>query len=217
MKLFFLILSSILLNSAYGQISPNLELVLKNKLSNNPDQDGRWVYYADKASIEKIDNPLVQAIIPNYIFFKARLTNYLGYHVNQSTCLILFDSLKENILLVQPLWYGGISKPFVRLFIGKKFDSKDALLIFLKELNGLMEIGSGYKFIHTGYTDSLITCDLGYFKGDTYTTGGNGTNSTLRYNENIIWRKIRIEIKDLTIIKYTSINPATNDNEEITK
>jgi hypothetical protein len=36
---------------------------------------------------------------------------------------------------------------------------------------------------------------------------GNGARSTLRYNEDDLWRKIRIDIKDLTIVKYTEINP----------
>ena len=139
------------------------------------------------------------------------MTNYLGYHVNQGTCLVLVDTVKSRTALVEPLWYGGTSKDLIRLFIKHKFESKDSLLHFMTQLNELMQIGSGYKFIQTSYTDTLITYDLGYFKGDSYTTGGSGTSSTINYNKNGIWRNIRIDIKDNAIIRYTEINPKTND------
>lgn len=85
----------------------------------------------------------------------------------------------------------------------------------MTQLNELMQIGSGYKFLQTGYTDTLVTYDLGYFKGDNYTTGGNGTSSTINYNKDGVWRNIRVEIKDYAIIKYIEINPKTNEKEVI--
>ena len=118
-------------------------------------------------------------------------------------------------MLVEPLWYGGTSQSLIKLFFGKKFESRDTLLNFLKELNELMEVGSGFKFRNTSYTDSLITYDLGYFKGDSYTAGGNGTSSTVTYNEDGVWRKIRVYIKNFSIIRYVSINPVNNDKEII--
>jgi hypothetical protein len=215
MKRLLLILSFGFLNFAYGQNYPGLEKILSKELSEKSQKDGRWVFYADKANIKKVDKPSVKVSFPNYDLFQLTLTNYLGYHVNEGTCLVLFDSLNSKIILVEPLWYGGISESFVKVFIGQKFDSRDSLLAFLKGVNDLMEIGSGYKFRNTTNTDSLITYDLGYFKGDSYTTGGNGTSSTVRYNEDGVWRKIRIDLRNLTIIRYTSINPKTNDKEII--
>lgn len=215
MKRLILILSFGLLNSAFGQTYPELEKVLLKELSKDLQGDGRWVFYADKANIKKVDKPLVKAIVPNYDFYQVTLTNYLGYHVNQGTCLVLFDSLKSKIILVEPLWYSETSKPFLKLFFGHKFDSQESLLSFLKELTELMEIGSAYKFKNTGYTDSVITYDLGYFRGDTYTTGGNGTSSSVRYNEDGVWRKVKIDLQNLALIRYTEINPKTNDKEII--
>jgi hypothetical protein len=78
-----------------------------------------------------------------------------------------------------------------------------------------MQIGSGYNFRLTSYADSLITYDLGYFVGDTYPRGGNGTASQLRYNNDGLWRKIRIDIKDLTIVKYTEIDPKSGGDTTV--
>ena len=193
----------------------NLDEFLTLNFSEYSETDGRWVYYKERAKLQKIEQPEVSKIIPAYNFYKVNLTNYLGWHVNQGTCLLLLDSVKFKMTFAAPLWYGGISEPLVKLFIGRKFDNKESLLSFLKGLHELMEVGSGYKFINTAFADSLITYDLGYFKNDAYTTGGNGTSSTVQYNENGVWRKIRIDIKGLTIIRYTSINPITNDKEII--
>jgi hypothetical protein len=207
----FLIIALGLPNYGYEQSTLSLETSLARKFSTDSKEDGRWVFYAEKANIRKVDKPRVKSCIPNYDFYQVVLTNYLGYHINQGTCLVLFDSVKTKILLVEPMWYSGPEKSFIGLFIGQKFGTKDSLLNFLMELNQLRQIGSGYKFRLTSYADSLITYNLEYFNGDTYTTGGNGTSSTVRYNEDDVWRKIRIDIKDLTIVKYTEINPKNGD------
>ena len=217
MRLLTLILTIGLLTNVYGQTYPALDTVLKKELSQNSTTDGRWVYYPDKANIEKIGKPIVKAVLSNYDFYKVTLTNYLGYHVNQGTCIVLFDSLKSKIILVQPIWYGGISEQLIKLVLKKPFDNKDKLLSFLNELNELMEIGSGYKFVNTSSTDDLIKYDLVYFKGDSYTTSGNGTSSTVNYTSDGIWRQIEIKIKNLKMIEYTSINPALKDNKEFKK
>lgn len=215
MKRLIIILTFGLLTNVYGQTFPNLEKVLTKELPENSTKDGRWVFYSDKANIEKINKPLVKAVIPNLAFYKVTLTNYLGYHINQGTCVVAFDSLKSKMVLVEPLWYGGIDKPLIKLFIKKQFESKDTLLSLLKELNELMEVGSAYKFINTGFTESLITYDLVYLKGDSYTTGGNETSSIVHYTQNGIWRQIRIDLKKLKIIQYTSSNPMTKEKETI--
>jgi len=198
----------------YGQTYSALEETLKRTLPESSKKDGRWVFYSEEANIEKTEKPLVKSVIPNYDFYKVTLTNYLGYHINQGTCVVLFDSLKSEIVLVQPLWYGGISESLIKLFLKKQFDNKENLLSFMTELNELMQIGSGYKFILTSSSDSLITYDLVYFKGDSYTTGGNGTSSTVNYTSDGVWRQIEISIKELKMIEYISINPRLKDSKE---
>lgn len=214
MRLLTIIFALGLLTNLYGQTHPSLEEVLKKELSENSTKDGRWVYYSDKANIEKVDKPLLKAVLPNYDFYKVGLTNYLGYHVNQATCIVLFDRLNSSIVLVEPIWYGGISEPLIKLFLNKPFKNNEKLLSSLNELNQLMEIGSVYKFVNTGSSDKLITYDLVYFEGDSYTTGGNGISSTVRYTKNGVWRQIEIKIKDLRLIEYVSINPKLKDNNE---
>jgi hypothetical protein len=207
MKLLLTILILGFLINVYGQSYPTLEKVLAKELTKESQEDGKWVFYADKANIERVNNPLLKASFPNYDPFRVTLTNYLGYHINQGTCVVLFDSLKSKFILVEPMWYMGVSKPLIKLLIGRKFENMDTLLSVLKGVHDLLEIGSRYKFRNTSYNDSVITYDLGYFKGDSYTTGGNGISSTVRHNEDGVWRKIIIEVKNLSIIRYTSVNP----------
>ena len=176
-------------------------------------EDGRWVFYKEKARIEKQNKPAIKAVIPGSDFYRVMLTNYLGYHVNPGTCLVLFDSLQSKLTLVEPIWYSGISRSLIQLIIGYAFTDKNSLDSVLTELNELMQIGSGYRFMQTSNSDSLITFDLVYLKGDSYTTSGNGISSTVNYNEDGIWRKIFIYIKDFTVRRYTIINPVTKDKE----
>lgn len=217
MKQLLIILTFGLLSNLFGQSYPALDKVLKKEFSRNSTTDGRWVYFPDKAEIEKIDKPFVKAVLPNYDFYKVTMTNYLGYHINQGTCVVLFDSLKSNIVLVQPIWYGGISEQLIKLVLKKPFDNKEKLMGFLNELNQLMEIGSEYKFVNTSSTDNLIKYDLVYFTGDSYTTSGNGISSTVNYNHDGVWRQMEIKIKNLKMIEYVSINPALTDNKEYKK
>lgn len=181
----------------------------------NSKKDGRWVYYKDNGNIQIIEKRIIGKILPDYSIYRVNLTNYLGWHVNQGTCLIFFDSIHSKMVYAEPLWYGGVSESMIKLFIDKTLHQKDSLLSFLTELNDLMEIGSIYKFRLTSYSDTLVKLDLGYFKGDSYTTGGNGISSTINYNEEGVWRKILIELKDFSIKRYTAINPKTGDKEII--
>jgi len=215
MKLLMLLSAFCILADSYSQNFPALEKVLSKELSKESHKDGRWVFFPEQANIQKLNAPLFKTIFPNYDLFQLVLTNYLGYHVNEGVCSVLFDSLTSQIILVEPIWYGGISEPLVKLFIGKKFANKDSLLAGLYAMHQVLQIGSGYKFRNTSVSDSLVTYDLGYFKGDAYTTGGNGASTTIRYNEDGVWRKIRIEIDRLKIIRYTSINPKINESEII--
>jgi hypothetical protein len=181
----------------------------------NSNTDGRWVYYKERAKIEKLNKPLLKEVIQGSEFYKVTLTNFLGYHINQGTCIIVFDSVKAKITFSEPLWYSGTCPTLIKLFIGYKFSNKDSLSKFLTEFNELLQIGSFYKFRQTSLSENIVTFDLGYFKGDTNTTGGIGTSSTINYNEDGVWRKIIINVKDLAMIRYTSINPIMNDKEII--
>lgn len=184
-----------------------IEEYLLHRFSVNNNADGKWVFYNQPGSVEKIKRPLLEAVLPGSAFYKVRMTNFLGYHVNNGTCMIVYDSLLHTSTFNAPLWYSGISEDILRLFMGHRFGSKDSLLNFLNELNEFMETGSVFRYKLTAATDSLITYDLGYTRGDSYTTGGNGTSSTISYKKDDVWRFIIITIKDFAIVRYESVNP----------
>ena len=213
-NLIILFLFFFLLQNLYGQKYLSMDAVLKKEFPENSTKDGRWVYYPEKANIEKIEYPLIKDLLPNFEFYKMTLTNYLGYHVNEGDCVVLFDSLKSKIILVQPIWYSGISESLIKLFLNKQFESKEKLLSILDELNKILEIGSGYRFIFKSFSDTLITYDLVYFKGDSYTTDGNGISNTVNYTQDGVWRQIEIKISDLKILEYVSLNPRLKDDKE---
>ncbi len=193
----------------------SLEDYLLIYFSENSNKDGRWVYKKVNAELEKIDKPTLKAVLPNSEFYKVKLTNYLGWHINRGTCIIVFDSTNAKFTFAEPLWYSGISKNLIKLFINHKFDNEESLLKSITELTELMEIGSVYKFRRTNISDKTITYDLGFFKGNNYSTGGNETKSTINYNEDGVWRKIIFNLKDFAFIRYTSINPINNGKEII--
>lgn len=212
--LIIVVLNFAFINIFYGQAYSSLEKVLAERFTENSTEDGRWVFYLDKANIKEIKKPAIKAIMPNYSFYKVTLTNYLGYHVNEGTCVVLFDSLNSKTILVEPIWYSGINESLIKLFLNVPFNNNNDLLNCLNELNELMEIGSGYKFVNTSSSNSLVTYDLVYYKGDSYTTSGSGISSTTNYIKDGVWRQIEIRIKGLKMIEYVSINPALKDNKE---
>ena len=207
------ILAFSILSTAGAQGYANLEKVLNEQLSETATKDGRWVFHSDKGNIEKMDKPLVKAVIPNFDIYKVTLTHYLGSHINETTCIILFDSAASRIILEAPLWYDVMNKDFIKLFLKKKFDNKTNLLAFLDQFNDLLATGSGCKITRTALTDEQAKYDIINFKGDSYTTSGGGAKSTVSYYKDEVWRQVTIDIDDLQLIRYTVVNPATNKKE----
>ena len=203
-----------LVNLSYSQTYPELEKILTNEFPENSTGDGRWVFYKDKAEIEKLDSLGLKSDLKNFNIYKVIITNYLGYHVNQGTCVVLLDSSMSNLILVEPIWYGGISEALIKSFIKTKFNSKSQLTTLLTDLHTILEIGSGYKFIKTNETDDKLYYDLVYFKGDTYTTSSEFSESTMRYNSDGIYRKIEVGIKKFKIQEYVIFNPRLEGKKE---
>jgi hypothetical protein len=168
-----------------------LEEFLLGNFSQNSTKDGRWVYYKDNANIQKLDKPEVSKVIPSYNFYKVRLTNYLGYHVNSCSNLVLFDSVNKKMIHPEPMWYSDNNEEFIKLFIGKKFSDSTALMAFVNEFHDLLRVGSTGQFANTKYSNTKVTFD------DTF-EGARGTE---------VWRHIEVYIKDNTIVEYRSINP----------
>lgn len=168
-----------------------LDGILSKRFPENSNIDGRWVYYREKANIQKLEKPLVSKVIPEYTFYKINLTNYLGYHINSSNNLILFDSTKSKVVHAVPMWYGDISGDLLSLFIGKTFSDSTSLLKFTTELQSLMNAGSTGGFENTKYNEDRVTFDLTY-------QGANRKE---------VWRHIEMFIVDNTIKSFRSTNP----------
>lgn len=176
-----------------------IEGLLARKFPESSRVDGRWVYYPDQANIQRLVKPRVSAVIPEYTFYTVTLTNYLGYHINHSRNLILFDSVHLWTIHVVPMWYSDISKDLLSLFIGKSFPDSSALLAFTVELQSLMNAGSTGSFENTVYHKDKVTFDLTY----------DGAN------RKEVWRHIEIYHDNNTIRRFRSINPKMNDWEEV--
>lgn len=182
-----------------GQNNSELIKSLKKELSENSTKDGRWVFYENQSEIDKIDKPIISEFFPDTEFYKVMLTNYLGYHVNKSNCLILFNRKKSKIQLVKPIWHSGIDKKFLKKFIGLELTSKNILNELCYELQDLILIGSNYKINNNKITKSNITFDLTY----------QGRLKTE------VWRNLEINIKNLKINGFSSTNPRTNKTKKV--
>ena len=180
---------------SFSQDFEELRIALKKELPVDSNKDGRWVFEEESAEIEKIENTEVQKRIPQYELYKVLLTNYLGYHINDSYCLILFDQKESEVILIEPVWYSGINSDLLKMFVGIEFEDKDSILKFIFSLQDIMIVGSTGLFENTKYQTNKITFDL--------------TNTP--YRKNSIWRNIEIGIDKNKIVFFKSINPATGD------
>ena len=187
------------LTLAIGQNFKKLEFALVKDFPESSSTNAKWVYYSESANIQKIDKPDVNKLIPNFSFYKVRLTNFLGYHINTSNCLVLFDSIKFKTLLVAPMWYSDISEDFLKLFIGAKFSDSISIMKFALELQDLMILGSTDQFENTKFNTNKITFEL--------THAGSSSRE--------VWRRIEIIISENTITKFISTNPIMNTSEVV--
>jgi hypothetical protein len=202
-------------NNNDSQSYPELEKVLEKEIKLISNNDGRWAFYAYEANIKKIDKPLVKSLIPNYEIYKVFLSNHMGFETLKVRCLILFDSINSKILLIPPLWFNGINETLIKLFLNEPFKDNASLLCFLKELHELMEIGSGYKFINTGITENMVSYQLTRLENVFNNADISIMDSLVQNKYSSVHREIKIDIKDLKIIRYTSTNPITKDVEII--
>lgn len=170
-----------------------LKKVMKRELPDDSNLDGRWVYEEEISEIEKIETD-IEKYLTDFEFYKVRLVNYLGWHINDTDCLVLFNKSDSSIILIEPLWYGGVSKKLIGMFIDYKFQTEEELQKFVFSLQDLLLIGSKQNkdFRNTVIGENKITFDL------------YETNRKER-----IWRKIEIGIDNYTLKYLNSINPVT--------
>ncbi|MBI5857775.1 MAG: hypothetical protein HZB42_08990 [Sphingobacteriales bacterium] len=190
-------------NKAYDHPT-TLDGCLRRDFPKNSMTDGRWVYYPETGNIQQIDKPEISKIIPAYSFYRVTMTNYLGYHVNVSGCLILYDSLNKKIELVQPIWYSDENELFLKHFIGNKFTDTTSLLKFVYELQNLMIVGTSGTFFNTRYQSDKITFDL--------TFGHVSVSPGIVNAVSGIWRTFEISLADNTLKEFKITNPRMNQS-----
>ncbi len=181
-----------------SQHNAELTNALKKELSKNSTKDGKWVFNENEAEIYKIEKKIFAKYFPDTELYQVKLTNYLGYHINTSNCLVLFYRSKGKIQLVEPIWYSDIDKKFLKKFIGLELKDKNTLHHLIFELQDLMMIGSNYTTNNTKITDSNITFDV-----------------IKKSSKNKVWRKIKIKIKAYSIIGFSSTNPKLNETKTV--
>lgn len=198
--------------SSHAQDFTKLERTLTFEFPKDAQEDGRWVFYADRAEIQPIEKPLVRSIIPQYQFFKVNLTNYLGYHMNEAACLILFNEHRSSAILDAPEWYSGLEKRWMKLLIGAEFGNNDSLLAFVEEFQDLMMVGSSFDCVNTRVDRSKVTFDIANMSATT--TGPVSTN----YSRVDLWRHFEIELgANNRILSFASTNPSTGDTERVSR
>jgi hypothetical protein len=178
-----------------GQQSGSLEHALIAKFSKTSKADLTWTYHSDSVSIKKLNEYELNKKIPNYEIFKVVLTKYFCFQVFKMNCVILFDSSNSNLIFVEPMWWSDISEPFLKLFIGTKFEDDTRLVSFIKDLQELLDIGSVGKFENTKYSNDNVTFAF--------------VNEQLTHNKEV-WRNIEVSLSNNVIQSFKSTNPVGN-------
>ena len=182
------------------EIKSSLE---KLKIDENGSYESdKWYYNPETADIQEIKKETLNKVLSEYDLYSAVLVGFYGWHEKTSRCLILRKSDNGELIIIDPIWYDGISTELIKLIIGYEFKSKEELQLFTFELQDIMLIGSTHnkEFKNTVFNETNITIDL-------YDS----------YQEERIWRKIEIGINNNTIEFLTSTNPINMEKLTINK
>tara|TARA_B110000046_G_C12843918_1_gene334866 strand:+ start:219 stop:752 length:534 start_codon:yes stop_codon:yes gene_type:complete len=169
---------------------------------NGSYESDKWYYNPETADIQEIKKETLNKVLSEYDLYSAVLVGFYGWHEKTSRCLILRKSDNGELIIIDPIWYDGISTELIKLIIGYEFKSKEELQLFTFELQDIMLIGSTHnkEFKNTVFNETNITIDL-------YDS----------YQEERIWRKIEIGINNNTIEFLTSTNPINMEKLTINK
>lgn len=160
MKQFLIIF--LLCTKLYSQEYTTLDKALKEKYpeKNSFVADGVWMYYPDFGDIKKLSFGNISKIVPNYEFYSVNLTNYLDQHIVDTECLILLNKNDNSVMLVPPVWYGGIDDAFFKLLVGWEFKDKNEIENFIKEVESIILIGSEMHLGKTSYEENKVIIRL---------------------------------------------------------
>jgi hypothetical protein len=182
----------------YGQDLTEIKSSLvKLKIDENGLYEAdKWYYNPDKADIKEIKKETLNKVLSEYDLYSAILEGFYGWHEKTSRCIILRKSDNSELIIIDPIWYGGISSELIKMILGYEFRDEKELQLFVFELQEVLLIGSEHNkyFKNTVFGENKITFDLYDF------------SKTER-----IWRKIVIGIENNAIKYLSSTNPIINE------
>ncbi|WP_046758909.1 hypothetical protein [Kordia jejudonensis] len=173
---------------AFGQDFSKLKSELNTKFPNDSIVgDNVWAFYEEIANIKEIDKSIIKKYLNGSNIYQVTLTNYLGYHIEDADCLVIFNNKTSELELIPPIWFDRSMNDFFSKFFGKKFESKSELQKFISQMQDLMLTGSVRKnFENTKFESNKISFDL----------------IETRKSKKKVWRKMEIEIKDNVMIDF---------------
>lgn len=206
MRTFVAILLMCLVGGGYSQQS-GLESLLQKKFNTQTKREGRWVYQPDNSAITPLKTPLINARYPHALLYRVTLTNYTNGQPTTASRVIMYDTVKNKITLVEPLHNGTLSKPFLHQFLSQRFQAKEQLQAFIAELSAAVALGPAYKFELADYSDAGVTYTL--------TTVANNTTatSTIRYKNRKLWNTAQLMLRGAVITQMVAADPITGTLE----
>ncbi len=174
--------------SAFGQDFSMLKSELKTKFPNDSIVgENVWAFYEEMANIKEINKSIVKKYLNNSSIYQVTLTNYLGYHIADADCLVIFNNKTFELELIPPIWFDLSMNDFLSKFFGKQFKSKLELKKFIYQMQELMLTGSILKnFENNKFEPDKISFDL----------------IETRNSKRKVWSKIEIEIEDNVMINF---------------
>ncbi len=183
MKQFLLIIFLLLSTFVNSQTVRKFTRALKEKYPQKESftADGIWIYYPHSVP-EELDFPVLKRLKPSWTFYKVSLTNHLDSHILESECVVFFDASSKELILNEPIWFGGLCRDFYKKFIGIKV-KKNELQQFADEFEQILLFGSDE------FVDSKIV------------NASEITYNLVRVKSNGIYRIIQISFDSQSIIE----------------
>ncbi len=201
MMLKFLIYFFLITASCSSQNYPEVENALTKKFP-NPETfvaDGIWIYNPE-IKPKRLDFPIIENYLSGYQIFGAHLTNFLDYHVNDAECIVLFNNKTDELVFVEPTWYGGLDENFYRRLIGIKVKDTSEVKKLADEFGKLLL-----------YDPSMEKIQEVNIENNT------ATISTLLNPENGTYRKIKLVLNAFELKEIQVIKPKTGSIDKVIK
>jgi hypothetical protein len=206
MKIFFLIVILIFCNPSFAQSNSTLEDVLSKSFPENSQQHGRWAFDSKNANIEKLELLQLKKYFINHDFFMVSMANYDNSKKWTGLCVIIFNNVTKSYLFHRPLWSAGLDTPFITTLKSLQFKDSLSLLNFINEFHCLRQIGSKYKFIQVGVSDSLISYHLVFFRDQNFLTKPYTESKLREYTIDQLHGKFFIKIHNNRIVDYIELS-----------